>query len=121
MQVWRSAYIRVNGGEYRDGQDQSTPGYGYGIVFAQSSHHCVARGVVTRNVRENACSVGSRFCGFVDCEAHSSYDNGFNTHADGNEDCYFENCRSYFARSKGFYAGGVTAQAPDKRVRFVNC
>lgn len=121
VQTWRAGFVEVNGGEYSDGQSQSTGGYGYGISFAQSSHNCVARGVVTRNVRENAISLGSRFCKFIDCEAHSTYDNSFNAHADGSEDCEFINCRSYFARSKGFVAGGTASQAPDKRIRFIGC
>lgn len=119
--TWRSAYIRVRGGRYLDGQSQSTPGYGYGGTFSQSSHHCVAYGVQFRNVRECSVSLGARFCGYVDCDSASSYDNAFNSHADGSEDCFFINCRSSYARSKGFYAGGITAQAADKRIRFVNC
>jgi hypothetical protein len=121
VQIWRSAYIRVDGGDYSHGQSQSTSGYGYGINIAQSSHHCEARGVLFQNVRECAVALGSKHCGYVDCVSVSSYDNGFNTHADGNEDCYFINCHSYYARSKGFYAGGVTGQAADKRIRFINC
>lgn len=119
--AWRSAYIRVHGGLYRDGQSQSTPGYGYGGTFSQSSHHCVAYGVQFRNVRECAVSLGARFSGYIDCDSASSYDNAFNSHADGSEDCFFINCRSSYARSKGFYAGGITGQAPDKRIRFINC
>lgn len=121
VHTWRSGFIYVNGGEFSNGQEKSTPGYGYGLAFAQSSHHCIARGVLTSNVRENAISLGSRFCAFIDCETVGAYDNAYNTHADGNEDCAFINCRSYFSRSKGFYAGGVAAQAPDKRVRFHGC
>lgn len=119
--AWRSAYIRVRGGNYSNGQSQSTPGYGYGATFSQSSHHCVAYGVQFKNVRECSVSLGARFCGYVDCDSVSSYDNAFNSHADGSEDCYFINCRSTYARSKGFYAGGLTAQAADKRIRFINC
>lgn len=121
VQTWRSTGILVTGGRYSDGQSQSTPGYGYGIAFAQSSNFCVAYGVTTNNVRENAISLGSRFCKFEKCDAHSTYDNSFNTHADGNEDCDIVNCRSFFARSKGFVAGGVTGQAADKRIRFIGC
>lgn len=121
VQIWRSAYIRVRGGEYTDGQSQGTSGYGYGINIAQSSHHCVVSDATFRNVRECAVASNARFCGYVNCDSWSSYDNAFNSHADGSEDCFFDNCRSYYARSKGFYAGGVTAQAPDKRIRFVNC
>jgi len=119
--AWRSAYIRVRGGLYADGQSQSTPGYGYGGTFSQSSHHCVAYGVQFRNVRECAVSLGARFSGYIDCDSASSYDNAFNSHADGSEDCFFINCRSSYARSKGFYAGGITGQAADKRIRFINC
>jgi hypothetical protein len=121
VQTWRSAHIRVDGGEYSDGQSQSTPGYGYGISFGEASHHCEAHNVLFQNVRE--CSVGgnARYCGFVNCVSISSYDNSFNAHAMGAEDCYFVDCRSYFARSKGFYAGGATSQAPDKRIRFIGC
>lgn len=121
VQIWRSAYIRVRGGEYTDGQSQSTSGYGYGCNIAQSSHHCVVTDAVFRNVRECAVASNARYCGYVNCDSWSSYDNAFNSHADGSEDCFFIDCRSYYARSKGFYAGGVTAQAPDKRIRFTNC
>lgn len=121
VQTWRSAYIKVNGGDFSDGQSQSTPGYGYGCNFGEASHHCVARGTSFKNVRECAIGGNARYCGYVNCISVSSYDNAFNTHAMGAEDCYFEGCKSYSARSKGFYAGGVTGQAPDKRIRFDNC
>lgn len=121
VQIWRSAYIDVQGGDFSDGQSQSTAGYGYGANIAQSSHHCVIRGATFRNVRECAVASNARYSGYVDCVSVGSYDNAFNAHADGAEDCFFIDCRSYSARSKGFYAGGVTSQAPDKRIRFVNC
>jgi hypothetical protein len=119
--TWRSAYIRVTQGDYSNGQSQSTPGYGYGINFGEASHHCVARGVTFKNVRECAVSGNVRYSGYIDCVSIGSYDNAFNAHAMGAEDCYFIGCKSYEARSKGFYAGGITSQAPDKRIRFINC
>lgn len=121
VQIWRCGFVNVYGGDFSDGQSQSSTGYGYGCNIAQSSHHCVVRGAVFRNVRECAIALGSRHCGYVDCVSWSSYDNSFNTHADGCEDCYFDNCHSYYARSKGFVSGGAAGQAPDKRIRYINC
>lgn len=121
VSTWRSAYIRVQGGEFSDGQSQSTPGYGYGCSFGEASHHCEAEDVLFQNVRECAVGGNVRYSGYVNCISIASYDNAFNAHAMGAEDCYFIACRSYHARSKGFYAGGATSQAGDKRIRFVNC
>lgn len=121
VQIWRSAYVNVRGGDYSDGQSQSSAGYGYGINIAQSSHHCIAYGVNFKNIRENAVASNARHCGFVNCTAWSPYDSGFNSHADGSEDCYFVNCRTFYARSKGFVSGFTGSQAADKRIRFINC
>jgi len=121
VQIWRSAYVNVRGGDYSDGQNQSSAGYGYGINIAQSSHHCVAYEVNFKNIRENAVASNARHCGFVNCTAWSPYDSGFNSHADGSEDCYFVNCRTFYARSKGFVSGFTGSQAADKRISFINC
>lgn len=122
VQVWRSAYVKVIGGVYRDGQSLSTPGYGYGCSFGQQTMCCFALGVEFRNIRENAVSLGSRWCGFIDCVSYSPYDNGFNAHATGSFDCFFIRCQTVGAggpSTKGFYCGGSTAA--DTRVQFIDC
>lgn len=121
VQTWRAAYIRISGGHFYDGQDQSTPGSGYGIAFGEASHHCLARGVQTTNVRENAFGANVRHSQFIDCSSVSPYDNGFNSHANGVEDCDVVNCSVYSSRSFGFIAGFTGSNAADKRVRFINC
>lgn len=121
VQTWRSAYIRIRGGRYADGQNQSTAGKGYGISFGEASHHCQAIGVQTTNVRENAFGANVRHSQFIDCIAVGSYDNGFNSHANGVEDCDVVNCSVYSSRSFGFVAGFTGSNAADKRIRFINC
>jgi hypothetical protein len=121
VQMWRSAYCEWNFGSCHDGQSLSTAGYGYGANVAQSSHHCTVRGVKFKNVRECAVASNARFCYYIDCESVSPYDNGFNSHADGSEDCYFINCRVAFARSKGFVSGFTGSSAADKRIHFIDC
>jgi hypothetical protein len=121
VQTWRAAYIRVTGGSYTDGQDQSSAGEGYGINFGEASHHCVAHGVFTRNVRENAVGLNARFCRMIDCVCVSPYDNGFNSHGNGATDCDFINCDVYSARTTAFVAGFAGASAYDERIRFINC
>ena len=121
VQIWRSAFVTVRGGLYADGQDLATPGHGYGCNIAQSSHHCWVVSAAFRNVRECAVASNTRFSGYIDCESRGSYDNAFNAHEDGSEDCWFIHCTSYDARSKGFCAGGTAGWAADKRINFIAC
>lgn len=119
VQIWRSAYVRIYGGSYRDGQNQPTPGQGYGGSIAQGSHGCFFHGTEFRNVRECAVSLGARYSGYIDCVSYTPYDNGFNGHATGSFDCFFINCRTIGAggtTTKGFYAGNN-----DTRIVFRGC
>jgi hypothetical protein len=121
VQTWRSAYIRINGGRYTDGQDQDVAGTGYAISIGEACHHVVAYGVFTRNVRENAMGLNARHCGFSHCICVSPYDSGFNSHANGTEDCFIEYCEVYSSRSFGIVCGFAGSNAPDKRIRVIGC
>jgi len=116
---WRSAYCRGRGLITQDGQQQATPGYGYGSAAGSSAHDCAFEDCFFLNVRENAFSDNVRFCAYVNCIAVGAADNGFNTHASGAEDCLFLGCRSYYATSKGFVTSG--SNAADIRIRFIAC
>jgi hypothetical protein len=118
-QMWRAAYTVGMRSNASDGQSPSTPGYGYGVSIAEASHNCEWTDSKFSNVRENAISLNSKHCGYNNCESVNSYDNGFNTHGDGSEDCWFTDCRAMYGRSKGFSV--AFTNAVDKRIRFDNC
>lgn len=97
----------------QDGQNVSVGGYGYAIMFGESSHHCTAQGCVTENVRESLLSNGVRHCAFVNCTALSPYDDGFNTHGCGVKHGRFVNCTVVGSRGAGFVVSLTTSSAPD--------
>jgi len=112
---WSAAYCNVFGGGVVNGRNVETPGTGYGFAIANSSHHVRVSRSVTRSVRENAISIGSRFCSFVECKDFDAYDSSFNTHADGSSDCTIEGCISVRSRSYGIVLGFEGSKAPETR------
>lgn len=112
---WKCAHSYIRGGLYENGASTSTPGFGYGFSIGYSQE-CHALGVFTRNVRENAISVGSKLCSIKFCHDRSAYDNSFNTHADGNEDCEIHWNTSVSSRGYGILAGFTGSNAADKRI-----
>lgn len=115
--LWASAYCRIRGGTYRDGQNLGTPGRGYGFSIAGSCHNCIADGVTTRNVRENALGLGARLCKIMNCADYGAYNNSYNTHASGVTDCEITNNVSINSRGYGILVGFTLGTASDKRIR----
>jgi hypothetical protein len=115
--LWASAYCRIRGGLYHDGQNLGTPGRGYGFSIAGSSHNCIADGVTTRNVRENAFGLGARLCKITNCADYGAYNNSYNTHASGVTDCEITNNVSINSKGYGILVGFTLGTASDKRIR----
>lgn len=118
-QCWRAAYVHALRCNARDGQNMATPGLGYGVNMAESSHNCTFESCTFSNVRENAVASNAKHCHFIDCTATNGFDNGFNSHGEGSEDCDFVGCKSLYSKSKGFVVANTSAQ--DQRIRFINC
>lgn len=118
-QCWRAAYVRAIRCNARDGQNMNTVGSGYGVNMAESSHNCTFESCEFNNVRENAVASNAKHCYFINCTSTNGFDNGFNSHGEGSEDCDFIGCKSLYAKSKGFAVANTSAQ--DQRIRFINC
>lgn len=119
-QIQSSAYCTIDQGSYTDGNTPSSVGTSYGFHFIEACHSCFARGVYTRAVRENAMSYATKFSGFENCTDEYSYDNSYNTHATGVQDCWIDGCSSTGARSKGIIVGFGGGVAGDIRIRVTN-
>ncbi len=85
------AFSGVEGCDFEDGQNLSGGGYGYGISFNEATHHCIARGNTSRNIREHTFTNRTRLCAFVGNAMSGHFDTGFNTHGAGVSDCVVAN------------------------------
>jgi hypothetical protein len=114
VHFWRSGRCDIMRCRIEHGQGVETPGLGYGVAISNSCHQVRAVGVQTLLVRENAISLGSRYCSFEDCLDELAHDSSFNTHADGNYQCSISRCTSLRSRGYGMVLGFEGSKAPEK-------
>jgi hypothetical protein len=105
----RSAYVNVNNNTVRDGQVLAT--YGYGLLFGESSHNCVAQYNYTYNIRENILTNNARYCSFLHNTDEYCYDDSFNTHGSGCEHCVISYNTSRNSRGYGICVSQSTMLA----------
>ncbi|MEA4924857.1 MAG: glycosyl hydrolase family 28-related protein [Syntrophomonadaceae bacterium] len=114
---YRSAYVNIDGNKVQDGQDLASPrGHGYGYVFGESSHNCIAQNNYTYNVRENLITDNARYCSFINNEDVYSYDDSFNTHGTGCENILIAGNISRDTRGYGIPIGWEGSPAFDSYI-----
>ncbi|MEA4924858.1 MAG: glycosyl hydrolase family 28-related protein [Syntrophomonadaceae bacterium] len=113
----RSAFINIDSNIIQDGQDLSSDfGCGYGYVFGESSHNCIAQNNYTYNVRENPITDNARYCSFINNEDVYSYNNSFNTHGAGCENILIAGNISRDTRGYGIPIGWEGSPAFDSYI-----
>ena len=114
---YRSAFAEIEGNTIQDGQDLgSESGHGYGLVFGESSHNCIAQNNYTYNIRENLITDNARYCSFINNEDVYAYNNSFNTHGTGCENILIANNISKNSRVYGITIGYEGSPAFDNYI-----
>ena len=113
----RSTLINIDSNVIKDGQDlRSISGCGYGYIFGESSHNCIAQNNYTYNIRENSVADNARYCSFIDNEDVYAYNNSFNTHGTGCEYILIANNISRNSRVYGITIGYEGSPAFDSHI-----